>query len=186
MTARSGPAAGDVRETIAVDETMIVRPASLADLSRITDIHNYYVQNTHITFDVHTFSLEQRVPWFHEHNNGTRHRTLVAEDDGQVVGYTASGAFRTKEAYETTVEVSVACAPGITGRGIGSGLYEALFGVLEKEDVHRVVAGIAQPNAASNALHERFGFKRIGSFTEVGRKFGKYWDVLWMEKLMPR
>jgi phosphinothricin acetyltransferase len=57
--------------------------------------------------------------------------------------------------------------------------------LLEKEDVHRVVAGIAQPNAASKALHERFGFTKIGAFTEVGRKFGKYWDVLWMQKTMP-
>jgi phosphinothricin acetyltransferase len=64
-------------------------------------------------------------------------------------------------------------------------MYQALFPLLEKEDVHRVVAGIAQPNAASNALHERFGFKPIGAFTEVGRKFGKYCNVLWMEKTMP-
>ena len=174
-----------MRQSLTIKK-MIVRPASLTDLSAITEIHNYYVQNTHITFDVRPFTLEQRVPWFHEHNDGKRHRMLVAEENEDIVGYTASGAFRTKEAYETTVEVSVACAPGITGKGIGSKLYEALFELLEQEDVHRVVAGIAQPNAASNALHERFGFKKIGIFTEVGRKFGKYWDVLWMEKPMPK
>jgi len=164
---------------------MIIRPGSVDDLAHITEIHNYYVQNTHITFDIRTFTPEQRVPWFHEHSDGRRHRILVAEENSKIIGYTATGAFRTKEAYETTVEVSVACAPGITGKGIGSKLYEALFGLLEKEDVHRVVAGIAQPNTASNALHARFGFKPIGAFTEVGRKFGKYWDVLWMEKTMP-
>jgi phosphinothricin acetyltransferase len=165
---------------------MIIRPASLADLPRITEIHNYYVENTHITFDVRPFAPEQRVPWFHAHSDGRRHRILAAEEDGRVVGYTATGSFRPKEAYETTVEVSVACSPGSTAKGIGSRLYNELFSLLEKEDVHRVVAGIAQPNAASNALHERFGFKQIGAFTEVGRKFGKYWDVLWMEKTMPR
>lgn len=167
-------------------ESLIIRPSTLADLPGITDIHNYYVQNTHITFDVRPFTPEQRVLWFHEHNDGKRHRMLVAEEDNRIIGYTATGAFRTKEAYETTVEVTVACAPGITRRRIGSELYEALFGLLGSEDVHRVVAGIAQPNAASNTLHERFGFKKIGVFSEVGRKFGKYWDVLWMEKLMPR
>ena len=165
---------------------MIIRPASLADLPRITEIHNYYVENTHITFDVHPFTPEQRVPWFHEHSDGRRHRILVAEDEGEIVGYTATGSFRPKEAYETTVEVSVACSPGSTAKGIGSRLYRELFSLLEKEDVHRAVAGIAQPNPASTALHERFGFKTIGAFSEVGRKFGKYWDVLWTEKMMPR
>ena len=164
---------------------MIIRPASLADLPRITEIHNYYVQNTHITFDVRPFTSEQRVPWFNQHSNGGRHRILVAEDGGQILGYTATGSFRSKEAYETTVEVSVACSPDSTRRGIGSQLYQELFSLLEKEDVHRVVAGIAQPNAASNALHGRFGFTEIGAFTEVGRKFGKYWDVMWMQKTMP-
>jgi len=164
---------------------MIIRPASLADLPRITEIHNYYVQNTHITFDVRPFTSEQRVPWFNQHSNGGRHRILVAEDGGQILGYTATGSFRSKEAYETTVEVSVACSPDSTRKGIGSQLYRELFSLLEKEDVHRVVAGIAQPNAASNALHGRFGFTEIGAFTEVGRKFGKYWDVMWMQKTMP-
>lgn len=161
---------------------MIIRPGALNDLPQITEIHNYYVQNTHITFDIRPFTPEQRVPWFHEHSDGRRHRILVAEENRKIFGYTATGAFRSKEAYETTVEVSVACSPGSTAKGIGTQLYQALFPLLEKEDVHRVVAGIAQPNAASNALHERFGFKAIGTFTEVGRKFGKYWDVLWMEK----
>jgi len=164
---------------------MIIRPASIADLPSLTEIHNYYVQNTHITFDVRPFTPEQRVLWFNQHSNGGRHRILVAEDGGQILGYTATGSFRSKEAYETTVEVSVACTPDSTRKGIGSRLYLELFSLLEKEDVHRVVAGIAQPNAASNALHERFGFTEIGAFTEVGRKFGKYWDVLWMEKTMP-
>jgi phosphinothricin acetyltransferase len=163
---------------------MIVRAATLADLPDITKIHNYYVENTHITFDVRPFSPEQRTTWFHDHGDGHRHQTLVAEENGTIVGYTASGAFRTKEAYETTVEVSVACIADQVGKGIGSLLYRELFGRLQKEDVHRVVAGIAQPNAASNTLHERFGFTRVGTFTEVGRKFGKYWDVLWMEKML--
>lgn len=166
---------------------IIVRPASIADLPYITEIHNYYVRNTHITFDVRPFSPEQRVPWFNEHTNNGRHRILVAEDSGgKIVGYTATGSFRSKEAYETTVEVSVACSLESVNKGIGTQLYQTLFSQLAQEDVHRVVAGIAQPNAASNALHERFGFKKVGTFTQVGRKFGKFWDVLWMERSMPR
>ena len=165
--------------------TMIIRPASLPDLPALTDIHNYYVENTHISFDVHPFAPEHREKWFHDHSDGHRHRLLVAEDEGLgILGYATTGPFRSKEAYETTVEVSVACRPEATGKGIGSLLYTELFAVLAGEDVHRIVAGIAQPNPASNRLHERFGFRRIGTFTEVGRKFGKYWDVIWMEKEM--
>lgn len=166
---------------------MIVRLASMADLPRITEIHNYYAQNTHIVFDVRPFSPEQRVPWFNDHTNSGRHRILVAENrDGNIVGYTATGSFRSKEAYETTVEVSIACDPGSVNQGIGTQLYQTLFSLLSQEDVHRVVAGIAQPNPASNALHERFGFQKVGTFTQVGRKFGKFWNVLWMEKSMSR
>ena len=169
------------------DEVIIVKPASIADLPHITEIHNYYVRNTHIIFDVQPFSPEQRVPWFNDHTNSGRHRILVAEDrNGKIVGYTATGPFRSKEAYETTVEVSIACDPRSVNQGIGTQLYQNLFSLLEHEDVHRVVAGIAQPNGASNALHERFGFQRVGTFTEVGRKFGRFWDVLWTEKSMAR
>jgi len=68
------------------------------------------------------------------------------------------------------------------GKGAGSKLYAELFRALEAEDLHRAYAGIALPNPASIALHERFGFKRVAHFTEQGRKFGRYWDVDWYEK----
>ena len=166
---------------------MIIRPASLADLRVVTDIYNYYVQNSDATFDIQPFTPEQRVGWFQDHSDGQRHRLLVAEQKtGEILGYAASGPFRSKEGYRTTVEVTVYCSPGATGMGIGAALYRELFQLLAGQDVHRAVAGIAQPNAASNALHERFGFARVGTFTEVGRKFGKYIDVLWMEKVMER
>ena len=163
-----------------------VRTATLEDLPGITDIHNHYVVHTHITFDVKPYRPEDRVSWFHEHSGDGRYRMLVACDDGGcVLGYTCTGRFRTKEAYDTTVEASIACRPDCIGRGIGGLLYGALFEALAGQDIHRVVAGIAQPNSASGKLHERFGFRPIGLFTEVGRKFGKYWDVLWLERPMP-
>lgn len=164
---------------------MIVRNADLSDLPKLTEIQNYYIQQTHITFDVRSFLPEQREAWFREHCDGKRYRILVAEESlGQVAGYAATGPFRSKEAYQTTVEVSVACNPDAVGRGVGSLLYTKLFPLLTGADVHRIVAGIAQPNPASNRLHEKFGFRKVGTFTEVGRKFGKYWDVVWMEKIV--
>ncbi len=113
---------------------------------------------------------------------GIAYRLLVAEEQAEILGYVATGRFRAKQAYDTTVEASIGCAPDAVGKGIGSKLYAALFEALASEDIHRIVAGIAQPNPASNALHKKFGFQKVGAFSEVGRKFGKYWDVLWMER----
>lgn len=80
------------------------------------------------------------------------------------------------------MEVTVYLAPDAGGRGIGTLLYKALFAALAGEDLHRAYAGIAQPNEASTRLHERFGFRYVGTYREVGRKFGRYWDVAWYEK----
>ena len=80
------------------------------------------------------------------------------------------------------METTVYCVQQAVGRGIGSRLYSALFEALRDEDIHRFVAGYTLPNPASAALHERFGFKTVGIFTENGRKFGRYWDVAWSER----
>jgi phosphinothricin acetyltransferase len=102
-----------------------------------------------------------------------------------MVGYASSGPYRSRPAYGTTVETSVYVAPGRGGSGIGSALYAALLAALEGEDVHRAVAGIAQPNERSVELHRRFGFTFVGRFTEQGRKFGRCWDVDWYERALP-
>jgi len=73
-------------------------------------------------------------------------------------------------------------APEAQGRGVGQALYAALFSALEGEDVHRAVAGITVPNEPSISLHDRAGFRAVAHFTEQGRKLGRYWDVVWMEK----
>jgi phosphinothricin acetyltransferase len=159
-----------------------VRPATADDLSAVNDIYNHYVAEAHYTFDLEPMTAEARREWFAHYGETGRHRLLVAVSDGRVIGYASSGQFRTKPAYETSVETSVYLAPDAVGRGAGSRLYERLFKTLEGEDVHRAYAGIALPNPASIGLHERFGFKRVGHFTEQGRKFGRYWDVAWYEK----
>jgi len=164
-----------------------IRPAENADLAQITAIHNYYVKNTHLSFDIHAFAADQRRSWFAEHSAGNRYRLLVAEDEQHgVIGYATSGPFRTKEAYDTTVEVSIQCDPTCRGGGLGRRLYDELFKLLALEDVRCAVAGIAVPNPASVALHERMGFEQRGTFRQVGRKFQRYWDVVWMQKLLSR
>lgn len=159
-----------------------VRPATADDLSAVNDIYNQYVVEAHYTFDLEPMTMEARREWFTHYGEAGRHRLLVAISEGRVIGYACSSRLRPKPAYETSVETSVYLAPDAIGRGAGSRLYEKLFKALEAEDVHRAYAGIALPNPASVGLHERFGFKRVGHFTEQGRKFDRYWDVAWYEK----
>lgn len=106
----------------------------------------------------------------------------TAADTGRVLGYASSSPFRPKSAYATSVETTVYVAPDAGRRGIGSLLYQALFDALAGEGLHRAYAGIARPNAASTRLHERFGFRHVGTYREVGHKFGRWWDVAWYEK----
>lgn len=152
------------------------------DLEAINDIYNHYVAETHITFDDEPTTMEWRREWFSHYAPTGPHRLFVATGDGSVAGYASSSRFRPKPGYLTSVEMSIFLAPDAVGRGLGSKLYEALLGALEGEDVHRAYAGIALPNPASIALHERFGFKRVAHFSEQGRKFGRYWDVDWFER----
>lgn len=162
--------------------TPLIRPATPDDLLRLTEIYNYYVINTPITFDVEPYTVERRASWFQQFALTGRHRLLVAEENGVIVGYAGTTRFRPKPAYDTTVETTIYCDLNAAGKGIGSKLYAALFEAIAREDIHRIVAGYALPNPASAALHQRFGFKTVGTFTENGRKFGRYWDVLWSER----
>lgn len=186
-----------------------VRAGTEADLPALTDLYNHFIRETSITFDLEPFTPDQRRPWLLSHpktartafwlpkrrQNGRKTRTTVRRTAlrrlggpgpghpvGALLGYATSSAFRPKAAYAPSVEVTVYCAPRATGRGIGTLLYTALFEALADEDVHRAYAGIAQPNEASHRLHTRFGFRHIGTFTEVGRKFDRYWDVAWYQK----
>jgi phosphinothricin acetyltransferase len=159
-----------------------IRPAARADLPRLTEIYNHYVINTPVTFDVEPYTVERREAWFAQFGAAGRYRLLVAESDSGVIGYAGTTPFRPKAAYETTVETTIYCAPEAAGKGIGSRLYAALFETLRGEDIHRFVAGYALPNPATAAIHARFGFQVVGVFSENGRKFGKYWDVCWVER----
>ncbi|MGW6704180.1 N-acetyltransferase family protein [Streptomyces sp. NPDC054956] len=163
-------------------EEVQVRPGTEADLEALTELYNHYVRETAVTFDTVAFTPEQRRPWLHSHPKDGPHRLLVAWTGDRIAGYATSSAFRPKAAYDTSVEVSVYLAPHAVGRGIGGLLYASLFAALADEPVHRAFAGIALPNEASVRLHERFGFRRVGEFSEAGRKFGRYWDVRWYEK----
>ena len=167
-----------------ISSHVTVRGATLEDLEPINDIANQYIKETHYNFELEPMSMETRHAWFSSFADQGRHRLLVALSADLVIGFASSGRYRPKDGYDTSVETSIYLTPEAVGRGAGSKLYEALFKSLEHEDIHRAYAGIALPNPASIALHERFGFKRVAHFTEQGRKFDRYWDVAWYEKPM--
>jgi phosphinothricin acetyltransferase len=162
--------------------TVRVRTADRADLPHLTEIYNHYVVHTPITFDLEPYTVERRVAWLEQFAPTGRHRLVVAEENGLVVGYAGTMRFRVKPAYDTTVETTVYTAPEMVGQGVGRKLYAALFEAIAGENVHRIVGGYTLPNPASAKLHEQFGFKPVGIFSEVGYKFGKYWDVAWTER----
>jgi phosphinothricin acetyltransferase len=161
----------------------VIRAAVVDDLPALTDIYNYYIVHTAITFDVKPYGIGERRPWFDEHAATGRHRLLVAiNEDGSIAGYATTSRWRPKAAYETTVESSVYCRHDARGRGIGRLLYHSLFEAIASEDVHMIVAGATLPNGASVALHERMGFNRVGVFSAVGHKFDRFWDVAWFQR----
>jgi phosphinothricin acetyltransferase len=159
-----------------------VRAAEEADLEQINEIYNHYVVTSPVTFDVDPITMDARKEWFGHYATAGPHRLLVAVDGTVVVGFAGSHAHRARKAYDTSIETTVYVGPDAQRRGIGAALYAALFDALAGEDLHRAYGGITMPNPASVALHERFGFKRAGLFTQQGRKFGRYWDVAWYEK----
>ncbi|MDT0403219.1 MULTISPECIES: GNAT family N-acetyltransferase [Streptomyces] len=165
-------------------EEVQVRPGVEDDLTDLTDLYNHYVRETAITFDTAPFTPQERLPWLLSHPVDGPYRLMVATDTGsrRILGYATSSPFRPKPAYATSVETTVYVAPDAGGRGIGTLLYKALFEALAGEGLHRACAGVTQPNDASTRLHERFGFRYVGTYREVGRKFGRWWDVAWYEK----
>jgi phosphinothricin acetyltransferase len=126
--------------------------------------------------------LHRRQGWLEQFKDRGKHQCFIAIMGGKPVGWACSTKFKDKAAYETSIETSVYCAPGYTGRGLGRRLYKMLFESLHGEDIHRAYAGITLPNAASIGLHVAMGFRVIGTQQEVGRKFGRFWDVALYER----
>jgi len=163
---------------------MDIRHAEQADLSILLDIYNHYV-HTPATFDIEPRTLAQRQAWLNEFATTGRHQCFVAVIDGKPVGYACSHRFKEKAAYEPTIATSIYLAPNVIRQGIGRALYAALFEALKDEDIHRAYGGITLPNEGSVGLHLAMGFRHIGTETQVGRKFGKFWDVGLYERQMP-
>ncbi len=160
----------------------LIRRVEQSDLPALLAIYNHYIETTAITFDLEPKTVAQRQAWLDTFQPSGRYQCFVAVKEGEPIGWACSGQFREKAAYQTSIETSIYLKPGEQGHGLGRKLYEALFAALAAEDVHRAYAGITVPNEASVAVHCAMGFVLVGTYCEVGRKFGRFWDVAWYAK----
>jgi phosphinothricin acetyltransferase len=156
---------------------VIIRRVEQGDLAALTNIYNHYVRETPITLDTVERDAAASQAWLDSFAATGRYQCFVAVRDGTVLGWASSHRYNPRAGYDATVSASIYLAPDATGRGLGRRLYQTLFGALTGEDIHRVFGGITLPNAASVALHRAFGFEPAGIYPEVGRKFGRFWDV---------
>lgn len=159
---------------------ILIRPATEADAPRLLDIYRPYVEHTAVSFELEPPALDVFAARIAKSLAGWA--WLVAERDGAVAGYAYGTVHRERAAYAKTAETGVYLDEAHHGRGVGTALYTELLQVLAARGFHRAVAGITLPNPASVALHERFGFERIGVYKEVGFKFGRWHDTVWYQR----
>ncbi|MFR3729970.1 N-acetyltransferase family protein [Lacrimispora sp.] len=157
---------------------MIIRTAEEKDMPQLLDIYNYEVEHGFATFDLTPKSMEERMVWFREHNV-ENHPLIVAEADGKAVGYASLSSYRPKEAYKTTVELSVYVDREYRRKGIAGKLTSRIIEIArERDDIHTVISVITGGNEASCLLHEHLGFVHCGTMKEMGMKFGKMLDIV--------
>jgi L-amino acid N-acyltransferase YncA len=161
----------------------LIRQAIAADAEAIARIYEHYIGRSSVTFEEQPVTAEQMgrrmaevfasgFPW------------LVAEEHGIIVGYAYAGRWKDRDAYRFCVESTIYLTPAQSGRGLGKALYRPLIEQLRTLGLHAAVGCIALPNEASVALHEKLGFRKVGHFSEVGFKFGKWIDVGYWQLLL--
>ena len=164
-------------------DDIVIRSAGAGDSGAIAAIYNHYVATTVITFEEEPVSAAEMarrmaevgslsLPW------------MVAEREGNLVGYAYASPWRARSAYRFSVEVTVYLDPGCPRLGIGSRLYQALLPELKTRGIHAALGVIALPNEASVAIHEKFGFAKVAHLREVGLKFGRWVDVGYWQLLL--
>lgn len=161
-----------------------IRPATAADLPGILDIYNHAVVHTTASYDLEPVSLHSRQDWFAARQKAG-FPVLVAEGaGGEVLGFASYGTFREKPGYNGTVEHSVYIRDGQRGAGLGQALMERLIAEARQQGLHVMLGSVDADNAGSIAFHERLGFRQVAHFHQVGRKFGRWLDMVFMELLL--
>ena len=158
------------------------RTACRKDIKVITEIYNEAIVNTNSTFDTEKKTIKEMEEWFNNH--GSKNPIIVAEKDGVTAGWAALSKYNNKKAYSNTAEISLYVLETYQGKGIGKKLMNNLLREGKKADIHAVIARITEGNDVSIHLHKEFGFKKIGTLKEVGKKFDKLLDVHIFEKIL--
>ena len=161
---------------------MHLRLATLDDAEAIRSIYNLEVAESTVTFDLVPRTLEDQQAW--QASRSGAHAVLVAEVKGEVAGFGSLSKWRDRPAYSTTVEDSIYIHREHRGQGVGRALLEELVATATKHGFHACMARIVGGHDASIALHERCGFEIVGVEKEVGRKFGRWLDVVLMERML--
>ena len=159
----------------------VIRSANHEDLPAIVEIYNEGGVATTASYDVEPVTLEERAAWFERLRN-QGHPVLVLEENGRVVGFASYGSFRDKAAYLHTVEHSVYVAEGRRSNGVGRMLLGALLDHARGRGVHIMVGVLDADNMASRAFHKSLGFIESAVLPEVGRKFGRWLDVVFVTR----
>lgn len=160
-----------------------IRPATVADGPAILDIFNYAVLETMAVWTETPVSLENRLAMMRD-RAAQGYPFLVAELDGAIAGYASFGDFRHFDGYAATVEHSIYVAPQFHRRGVARALMPPLIEAARRCGKHVMVGAITADNEASVRLHTAFGFEKAGVMPQVGRKFGRWIDLLWMQKIL--
>lgn len=160
-----------------------VRAVRDADLPAILAIYNDAILTTTAVYQYEPHTLAQRRAWLREKQTAG-FPVLVAEEAGEVAGFGALGPWRTAAAYKYTVENSIYVAAERRGRGIGRLLLAELVEAARGMEMHAIIAVVDADNAVSIALHEAYGFERAAHFKQVGRKFGRWLDLVFLELVL--
>lgn len=155
----------------------MIRIAESRDISALLEIYNYEVRNGVATLDINEKTLEQWTEWFNRHNI-KNHPLIVMEEDGKIKGYASLSSYREKEAYASTVELSIYIHPDCRGQGVGTALMKEILSIARNDStIHTVVSVITSGNDVSERLHDKFGFTFCGKIREAGIKHGKFVDI---------
>ena len=161
-----------------------IRPATEADLPGLLEIYNDAVLHTTATYDYEPRTLEQRRQWFEDHRRDNYAVFVAVDETGRIVGWSALNPYHARPGYRFTTENSVYIAADRRGQGIGKQLLAPLIDAARARGLHTIIAAIDATNEASLRLHARFGFEQVGHFKQVGFKFGRWLDVIYLEKIV--
>lgn len=168
---------------------MVIRKATKEDAEGLLRIYSYYVEDTAISFEYKTPSKDE----FAERISNTleKYPYIVLEDDGLIRGYAYAGAFKGRAAYDHCCEVTIYLDRDSKGNGYGRALYEALEDALQKTGIINLYACIADPEVEdeyltknSECFHRHMGYTTVGEFHKCGYKFGRWYNMIWMEKMI--